>query len=107
MWIDNLDMCNSNMIKMYKAQGEFEVAINFIGGRQNELIRYNAKMMEWLTKKLSGDKTTAQPQASISNSLHLKLVTNMNQLTSNTPSPKKRERNEICAEGSGSQKLMV
>ena len=67
MWIDNLDMCNSNMIKMYNAQGEFEVAINFIGGRQNELIRYNAKMMEWLTKKLSGDKTTAQPQASISN----------------------------------------
>ena len=45
LWIGSLDMCNSNMIKMYNAQGEFEVAINSIGGRQNELIRYNARMI--------------------------------------------------------------
>ena len=31
--IDNLDMCNSNMIKMYNAHGELESALNSIGGR--------------------------------------------------------------------------
>ena len=45
LWIDSLDMCNSNMIKMYNAQGEFEGALNSIGGRQNELIKFNARML--------------------------------------------------------------
>ena len=58
LWIDSLDMCNSNMIKMYNAQGEFEDALNSIGGRQNELIKFNARMLEWFTNKLVGDKTT-------------------------------------------------
>ena len=58
---ESLDMCNSNMIKMYNAQGEFEGALNSIGGRQNELIRTNAKMMEWMTNQLLGDKMAENP----------------------------------------------
>ena len=50
-------MCNSNMIKMYNAYGEFEGALNSIGGRKNELIKFDAKMLEWFTNKLAGDKT--------------------------------------------------
>ena len=30
---ESLDMANSNMIRMYNAQGEFEGALNLIGGR--------------------------------------------------------------------------
>ena len=45
-------MCNSNMIKMYNAQGEFEGALNFIGERHNELIKTNARMLEWMTNQL-------------------------------------------------------
>ena len=33
LWIDSLDMCNSNMIKMYNAQGEFKGAFNSVGRR--------------------------------------------------------------------------
>ena len=58
LWIDSLDMCNSNMIKMYNAQGESEGAMNSLGGRQNEIIKFNARMLEWFTNKLEGDKTT-------------------------------------------------
>ena len=61
LWIDSLDMCNSNMKNLYNAQGEFEGALNSIRGRQNELIKVNAKMLEWFTNKLAGDKTTEQP----------------------------------------------
>ena len=56
LWIDSLDMCNSNMIKMYNAQGEFEGALNSIEGNQNELIKLNVSMLEWFTNKLEGDK---------------------------------------------------
>ena len=52
LWIDNLDMCNSNMIKMYNVQGELEGALNAIGGRQNELIKFNARLLELFTNKL-------------------------------------------------------
>ena len=65
LWTESLDMCNLNVIKMYNAQGEFEGALNFIGGRQNELIKSNARMLEWMTNHLLGDKTTEKPQASI------------------------------------------
>ena len=61
LWIDSLDMCNSNMKNLYNAQGEFEGALNSIRGRQNELIKVNAKMLEWFTNKLAGYKTTEQP----------------------------------------------
>ena len=44
LWTESLDMVNSNLIKMYNAQGEFEGALNSIGGRQNELIRFNASV---------------------------------------------------------------
>ena len=56
LWIDSLDMCNSNMIKMYNSQGEFEGALNSIEGNQNELIKLNVSMLEWFTNKLEGDK---------------------------------------------------
>ena len=31
LWIERLDMVNSNMIRMYNAQGRFEGALNSIG----------------------------------------------------------------------------
>ena len=46
LWIDSVDMVNSNMIRMYNAQGEFESALNSIRGKQNELIRTNVRMLE-------------------------------------------------------------
>ena len=49
LWTESLDMVNSNMIKMYNAQGEFEGSLSCIGERQNEMIRSNAKMLEWMT----------------------------------------------------------
>ena len=58
LWIDSLDMYNSNMINMYNAQGEFKGALNSIGGRQNELIKFNTRLLEWFTNKLASDKTT-------------------------------------------------
>ena len=61
LWTESLDMCNSNMIKMYNAQSEFEGALNSIGGRKNELIRSNVKMLEWMINQLLGDKTIEKP----------------------------------------------
>ena len=48
LWIDSLDICNSNLKNMYNAQGEFEGALYSIGGKQNELIKTNAKMLDSL-----------------------------------------------------------
>ena len=39
LWIESIDLVNQKMIKMYKAQGEFEQSLNSIGQRQNELIK--------------------------------------------------------------------
>ena len=61
LWTESLDICNSNLRNMYNAQGEFEGTLNSIGERQNELIRNNARMLEWATNKLLGDKTTEKP----------------------------------------------
>ena len=66
LWTRSLDMVDVNMIKMYNAQGEFESALNSIGGRQNELIKFDARMMEWFTLKMLGDGIVERPQASIS-----------------------------------------
>ena len=68
LWTESLDMVNSNMIKMYNAQGEFEGALNLIGGSQNELIRTNVRMLEWMTNQLQGDRIAERPQPSISDS---------------------------------------
>ena len=65
LWIERLDMINSNMIRMYNAQGKCEGALNFIGGRQNELIKHNARMIDWFTLKLAGDRTVERPQVAI------------------------------------------
>ena len=46
LWIDSLDICNSNLENMYNVQGEFEGALYYIGGKKNELIKTNAKMLE-------------------------------------------------------------
>ena len=53
------------MIKMYNAQGEFESALNYIGLRQNELIRKNTIMQEWYFLNKGENSTTAKPQPSI------------------------------------------
>ena len=66
LWTESLDMVNANMIRMYNAHGEFEGALNSSGRRQNELIRTNARMLEWKTNKLLGDRTVERPQPSIS-----------------------------------------
>ena len=60
-------MVNANMIKMYNAQGEFEGALNSIGEGQNELIKTNARMLEWFTNKLAGDTEAERHQPSFSN----------------------------------------
>ena len=39
LWTDSIDQVNSNMIKMYQAQGEFEQSMNYIRQIQNELIK--------------------------------------------------------------------
>ena len=46
---ESLDLRNSNLRNMYNAQGEFEGALNSIGGRWNELIKTNARMLERMT----------------------------------------------------------
>ena len=61
LWTESLDLCNSNLRNMYNAQGEFKGTLNSIGERQNVLIRSNARMLEWATNKLLGDKTTEKP----------------------------------------------
>ena len=65
LWTESLDIYNSNLRNMYNAQGEFEGTLNSIRERQNELIKSNARMLEWATNKLLGDKTTKKPQVSI------------------------------------------
>ena len=65
LWTASLDICNSNMRNMYNARREFECTLNSIGERQNELIRSNAKMLEWATNKLFSDETTKKPHVSI------------------------------------------
>ena len=94
LWIDRLDMCNSNMIKIYNAHGEFENTLNSIKGRQNELIRTNARMLEWMTTQFLGDKIAERPQPSISNFTASQDATNMSQLTSKPPDPNRRKRYE-------------
>ena len=51
LWTKSLDMVNANLIRMYNAQGEFKGALNSIRGRQNELIKQNAIMQEWMALK--------------------------------------------------------
>ena len=46
LWTESLNLCNSNLRNMYNAQGEFEVTLNSIGERKNELIRSNERMLE-------------------------------------------------------------
>ena len=53
----SLDMVNKILIKIYFAQGEFEGVLNFIGQRQNNLIKQMALSMEWSTvNKEEGSK---------------------------------------------------
>ena len=66
LWTESLDLCKSNLRNKYNAQGEFEGALNSIKGKPNELIKTNAKILEWMTNQLLGDKSCEKPQASIS-----------------------------------------
>ena len=61
LWTESLDMCNSNMINMYNSQGEFEGALNSVGRRQNDLLRTNGRILEWMTNQVLGDKTVEKP----------------------------------------------
>ena len=72
LWTESLDMVNANMIRMFNG------ALNSIGGRQNELIRTNFKMFEWMTNQLLGDRTIERPNHPSLTSPLLKLVINMN-----------------------------
>ena len=47
LWTTILDMVNSNLIKMYSAQGEFEGTLNSIGQRQDDLTKQTTFSMEW------------------------------------------------------------
>ena len=57
----SFDIYNSNLRNMYNAQGEFEGALNSIRGRQNELIKSDARMLEWFKNQFLGDKTAEKP----------------------------------------------
>ena len=46
LWMENLDMINDNLIKMYSAQGEFEGTLHSIGHRQDDLIKQMALSMK-------------------------------------------------------------
>ena len=78
LWTESLDVLNANLTKMYNAQGEFKGALNSIGERQNELIRTNAKMLEWFTNRLARGQKAENPNPHSLTSLHPMLVTNMN-----------------------------
>ena len=47
LWTDSIDQVNSNLIKIYQAQGEFEQSLNSIGQRKNELIKQHIQTQEW------------------------------------------------------------
>ena len=65
-WTESLDMIKKNLIKMYSAQGEFEVTLNSIGQRQNEMIKQIALTMEWSVLNKSGEgNRSRQPQVQI------------------------------------------
>ena len=72
-------MVNANLIRMYNALGEFEGALNSIGGRQNELIKQNAIMQEWMALKQAREGTAERPQASILDFSPSQGLTSMNQ----------------------------
>ena len=94
LWTESLDMVNANMIRMYSAQGEFKGALNSIGGRENELIRTNAKMLEWMKNQLLGDRTTKRPQSFISN-FTPSLAGYQYEPVNLKPSQSRRKKNEL------------
>ena len=62
LWTKSLDMVNSNLIKMYSAQGEFEGTLNSIGQRQDYLIKKLALSMKWsVFNKEEGTKAKRPP----------------------------------------------
>ena len=65
LWTDSIDRINFNMIKMYQAQGEFEQSLNFVGQRQNELIKQHLKTQEWYLFDKGEGGSTGKPEPSI------------------------------------------
>ena len=62
LWTESLDMINNNLIKMYYGWGEFKGTLNFIGHRQDDLIKKIALFMEWsVFNKEEGSKTKRPP----------------------------------------------
>ena len=65
-WTETLDLINNNLIKIYFTKGEFEGTLNFIGHRQNELIKKISRSMEWSVLNKSGEGSRSrQPQVKI------------------------------------------
>ena len=65
LWIDSIDQVNSNLIKMYQAQGEFEQSLNSIRQRQNELIKQHIRTQEWYLFDKGGSGSTGKLKPSI------------------------------------------
>ena len=61
LWTEGLDMIN-----VHSAQGEFEITLNSIGQRQNDLIKKMALLMEWSAfNRVEEGSRSKQPQVQI------------------------------------------
>ena len=65
LWIENIDLVNQNLVKMYQAQGEFEQSLNSIGQRQSELRKQTIRMQEWYLFYRNGEGSTLKQEPSI------------------------------------------
>ena len=65
LWTESIDQVNSNMIKMYQAQGDFEQSLNSIRKRQNELIKQHLRTQEWYLFDTGEGGSTRKPEPSI------------------------------------------
>ena len=58
--IESLYMINKNLIKMYSSQSEFEGTLNFIGQRQNDMIKQLARTRVWSVLNKSGEASKSR-----------------------------------------------
>ena len=65
LWTYSIYQVNSNLIKMYQAQGEFEQSLNSVGQKKNELIKQHLLTQEWYLFDKEGSASTGKPEPSI------------------------------------------
>ena len=65
LWTESIDLVNQNLIKMYKAQGEFEESLKSIEQGQNELIKHKIGLQEWYLFDNNGKSSIPKPEHSI------------------------------------------